>query len=153
MSKFNGTTNKGGRTGRLFRTKVLHAMRESAVLHAEHGETAEETEDRFMKNWITRAHDISDIHCTTLLQELIKRMYPTVKSVMPAFAVEFNESDSWLEKAEKTLKAGSTGEVSVDVVTQYMSAIKLAADIEEQTELLKRIELLEQQYESANASK
>lgn len=131
MSKFtteNQPKNRKGR-GKSERTKFLDALKAKG-----------HTEEQFYERLIEQAMDDGS---PIAISEILKRVSPIPKQVAPAIEFDLDKDAKPHQKAEQILDAISTGQIPPDIGSTLISSIKAFVDIEEFTELKRRIEKLE----------
>jgi hypothetical protein len=114
---------KGGRT------KILEALKRAG-----------KDEDGFYDLLVSRSFDPED---SFSFKELLARLAPLKKSVMPSVEFEFNKAGTPAEQVAQILDAISEGFVPPDVGNMIISSVKNAVEIEANTDLKHRIEALE----------
>lgn len=118
------------RKGKHPRTKILEAM-----------ERQGETEEGFYDLLVSRA--FNDVDDNFSFGELLKRFSPVYKQVAPPIEFEFPKTGLPHEQAASVMNAVAAGQIPPDIGATFVTAIKSMVDIEESTELKKRIEQLE----------
>lgn len=78
------------------------------------------------------------------LSEILKRVSPIAKAVAPTIEFDLDKKAKPHEKAGQILDAISSGQIPPDIGSTLITSIKAFVDIEEFTELKKRIEKLEE---------
>lgn len=74
---------------------------------------------------------------------LLKKYLPDEKTAAPCIEFDFKKSQKPHEKVDQIIKSISNGEVPPDIGAMLIQSIKSMVDVEEYTELKKRIEALE----------
>lgn len=75
--------------------------------------------------------------------EILRRISPIPKQVAPSIEFDLKKDSEPHEKAEQILDAISAGQIPPDIGATLITSIKAFVDIEEFTELKRRIEKLE----------
>ena len=119
---------KKGR-GKSERTKWIEALNK-----------ADHSEGDFYELVISQAMDEKS---PMAINEVLRRISPIPKAVAPSIEFNLGEKSEPHEKAEQILDAISNGEIPPDIGATLISSIKAFVDIEEFTELKRRIEKLE----------
>lgn len=131
MSKFtsdNQPKNRKGR-GKSERTKFLDALKARG-----------HSEDDFYELLIDQAMDEKS---PMAMNEILRRVSPIPKAVAPSIEFDLDKKAKPHVKAGQILDAISNGEIPPDIGATLISSIKAFVDIEEFTELKRRIEKLE----------
>lgn len=142
MAKFS-SENQPNTRGKSFKTKLIDAIQRESLLEAKEGESQEKTEERFLSHMAKRAFDPDDQASATLLKELLSKSYASLKSTLPTIEFDFDATKTPAEQVTQLMDAASQGILPPDVAITFVHAIKAAVDIEESTDLRKRIEELE----------
>lgn len=129
-TKFSSTNQPKKGRGRSERTKFIEAMKRR-------GQTEEEFYDLVLEKAMDEDSPIA-------ISEVLRRISPVPKAVAPSIEFSLDKSATPHEKASQILDAISTGEVPPDIGVMLIQSIKAFVDIEEFTELKKRIEKLEE---------
>ena len=116
--------------GKAKRTRILEAFERSA-----------HTEEGFYDMLIARAMDVDD---TFAARELLIRMEPIKKSVMPFVDFAFKVDSSPTQRVDQIISAAANSHIPPDIALLFIQAVKYACDVEESTELKSRIEALEE---------
>ena len=85
-----------------------------------------------------------------LLSEAIKRIQPPFKPVMEKISLDITDCNKDSEKAVKILAATALGQIAPDVGQLMIAMLKDTIAIAETTELIKRLEALEEAIAKAN---
>lgn len=128
-TKFSSTNQPKKGRGKSPRTKWLEALKS-------HGKTEEEFYQLVIKEAL-------DSKSPMAISEVLKRISPIPKQVAPTIEFELDNTAPPHKKAEQILDAISTGQIPPDIGATLISSIKAFVDIEEFTELKRRIENLE----------
>lgn len=78
------------------------------------------------------------------LKEVLARIDPIKKSVMPYVDFAFKPKSSPSERVDQIIAAAANSQIPPDIALLFIQAVKYACDIEESTELKARIEALEE---------
>jgi hypothetical protein len=78
-----------------------------------------------------------------LMREVITRLNPVPKPVLPECTIDWPDNASPMEKIEAVTRSVSKGEISADVATMVINMIKTQVELAEKTELMERIERIE----------
>lgn len=127
-TSFDGTQKRTSR-GLSDRTKILNAMKRAG-----------KTENGFYDFLVSRALDVDD---NFALKEVLARISPLKKAVMPSVEFDFDVNTSPASQVSQLLDAASKGEIPPDIASTFIQSVKAAVDIEEATDLKERIESLE----------
>lgn len=92
---------------------------------------------------IGRAFDKTDLYSHVYASMLLGRIDPIKRSTCPEVDFEFDVNSTPTEQAKQIQQAAATGEIPIDIALQFLSGIKTTNDVEEFTDLKKRIEELE----------
>lgn len=128
MTQFS-TDHQPATRGKSTRGKILEAF-----------ETEGKTEEGFYCLLVQKAFSPDDAFA---FKELLGRLAPLKKSVMPSVEFEFNKAGTPAEQVAQILDAISEGSVPPDVGNMIISSVKNAVEIEANTDLKARIEALE----------
>lgn len=88
-----------------------------------------------------------------LMKEIFARLSPAAKSLAPTVAIDFPENGTPVEKMEAVLHAVTRGEISPDVGITITAMIKQTSDVNEVTELMDRMQRLEESIRLAALEK
>ena len=124
----NQPKDRRGR-GKSERTKILEAM-----------ERTGHTVEGFYDLLVQRAHSPDDAFS---YGELLKRLSPIQKSVMPHYPFELNSKLDHHQQAQQVVDAISKGELPADVGTMIIGSITNMLKIKEVTDFDKRLKQLE----------
>lgn len=133
-----------GRRGKEKRTLILDAIRELVG-----GDSPEED---FYKLTVARAMKPNDPASSTLMKELLVRLYPQAKPVMPTVEFEYPMEGSPAEKVEAIGNAIASGEVSADMGKIMVDIILAGVKIYEVTELADRLARIEEMLTSGQGA-
>ena len=126
---FTSDRQPASRRGKSERTKIIESLERNAS-----------SEDAFYDSLILRALDKDD---TMAYKEVLQRLAPLRKAVMPEIEFDLTEAGTPLEKSIEILDAVSKGVLPPDVGIGLINAIRNVLDIEANTELKDRIEKME----------
>ncbi len=112
------------------RTKILGAF-----------DRSDYSEEQFYDKLVMMAMTEDD---SFALKELLIRMDPIKKSVMPYVDFSFKSKSSPTERVGQIIDAAASSKIPPDIAVLFIQAVKYACDIEESTELKDRIEALEE---------
>lgn len=130
------------RRGKSQQTRILEALRDSALESVEDREDLASIEQAFFKHTTDRALDKDDPHAAMLLQVLWNKGWPGLKPVAPN--VEFKlEGETDTERAKSILAAIAGGEIPPDIGTLLLGSLKDLSVIEANEGLKARIEAIE----------
>lgn len=131
MSKFTSDNQPKDRKGRgkSERTKILEAMKRTG-----------HTEEGFYDLLVERAHNPED---SFSYGELLKRLSPIQKAVMPHYPFELDSTLDHHEQASQVVKAVSNGELPADVGSMIIGSITNMLKIKEVTDFEHRLKALE----------
>lgn len=131
-----------------FKDRFFNAVIRVEGFEIEADEGKEEIESKMLEHVARRAFDPSDQSSAQLLNAVINRIYPPIKSVMPEIEFDFDSEKTPVQNINAMMETVASGENAPDVVIALVSAYKLVTDIEESQDLKARIELLEKLHES-----
>ena len=117
------------RRGKSERTKLNEALKRQG-----------KNEDGFYDMLVTRAFDPEDSFAA---KEILTRIYPVPKAVLPPMNFAFNENGTLSQQATDIMLASSQGGIPPDVAGIYIGAISNMIKIRELTEFEERIKTLE----------
>ena len=126
FTKDRQPANKRGKT---HRTRIIEAL-----------ERQGHTEEGFLDLLVMRSLDKDD---TFTMKELMGRMYPLSKAVMPMVEFEFTPDAGPSEKADQIIQAASEGKIPPDVAKMFVDALSSMIRIKELTEINERIAEME----------
>lgn len=112
------------------RKKILQALERAGV-----------SEEGFYDILVDRAVNNPDDNFA--LDNVMKRLMPIRKSVMPNVEFEFNKDGTPAEQVSQILDAISNADVPPDIGSLIINSIKSAVEVEESTDLKARIEAIE----------
>lgn len=119
--------------GKGWRTKILEALQEDG-----------KTEEDFVKYVLSRAFNPDDPLSGKLLELVINRLSPMQKAVMPTYAFKWEDGLTPAQKVDRIIDAVANEELPADVAAMLVGVIKDGLAILESTELVIRLEKLEQ---------
>ena len=125
----NQPKNRKGR-GKSERTKFLEALQRNSY-----------SEEDFYDQLISEAMGEKS---PIAMSEILKRVSPIPKAVAPTIEFDLDKNAKPHEKAGQILDAISSGQIPPDIGSTLITSIKAFVDIEEFTELKKRIQKLEE---------
>jgi hypothetical protein len=128
MPQFTSENQPSRRGTAWFKTKIVESLKRNSM-----------SEEDFIDLLVKKAVDEGGV----FLSELLKRYSPPPKPTLPAIEFEFEPDWSPVKKADAIMKEVSAGNVSPDVGGVLIDAIAKMLNIEETTELAKRLEALE----------
>ena len=143
-NQFTADKQPSKRRTKSFKTKLLNAIRENALLEMGANAKPEEIEAAFLSHVSARAFNPEDMASSALLKELLSKSYSSVKATMPEVEFDFPENGEPKDQAAAVMKAIANGDIPPDVGQIFISSIKSMLDIEEITDLKARIEQLEE---------
>lgn len=132
--------------GRDKRTIVLEA------LQLELGDDCVDPEKEFYQLCVKRSLTTRDPASTMITKELLARLYPIPKPVMPSSKFEYPENASPSEKIEAIGNAIATGEIPADLGKMMVDIIMAGVKIFEVTELAERLARIEEMLTSGSAA-
>lgn len=109
-----------------------------------------ESEETFISYAIGRAIDKDDKQSGLLLKELITRLAPIHKASAEPVKFDYPEDGTDTEKIDAIIKATSDGEIPPDLAKTIVDMIATRLDVLDRTELIKRLEKIEQALSAAN---
>lgn len=137
-------------TGERARTRLLNAL--SHVTHKVrvNGQVTDQymTEDSYLQEVVKQS--LTD---SKLMMQVFGRLSPQAKSLAPTVSIEFPENGTPVQKMEAVLNAVVRGEISPDVGITITAMIKQTSDVNEVTELMERMQRLEDQIRQQAADK
>ena len=119
--------------GKGWRTKILEALQEEG-----------KTEEDFIRYVLSRAFNPDDPLSGKLLELVINRLSPMQKAVMPTYAFKWEDGLTPAQKVDRIIDAVANEELPADVAALLVGVIKDGLAILESTELVIRLEKLEQ---------
>ena len=129
--------------GRSNKTRILEALRKISLEGLTEDSTKDEAETAFFTHIAKRAM-LDEKESATLLKVLADKGWANVKPVYDSVSFEFDRDAKPCEQANQVIKAASSGEIPPDIAQVFITSIKAMIDIEEATDLKKRIEQLEE---------
>ncbi len=142
-TSFDSANQPSNRRGKAFKTKVFEVMKENAIDMCPPDATREEVEKVYLTHFVKRAFNAEQSESSMLLKSLNDKMYPGLKPTMPSVKFEFDENASVSDKTNQIIKAATEGNISPDVASIFLAAIKDQTVIEANTDLKARIEAIE----------
>lgn len=119
--------------GKGWRTKILEALQEEG-----------KTEEDFIRYVLSRAFNPDDPLSGKLLELVINRLSPMQKAVMPTYGFKWEDGLTPAQKVDRIIDAVASEELPADVAALLVGVIKDGLAILESTELVIRLEKLEQ---------
>lgn len=138
-------------TGDRARTRLLRALANATrkVTDKDGNQTDEPlTEDGYLEEVVKASFNDGK-----LMKEIFARLSPAAKSLAPTVAIDFPENGSPVQKMEAVLHAVTRGDISPDVGITITAMIKQTVDVNEVTELMDRMQRLEESIRAAAAEK
>ena len=132
-----------GKRGPSKKTLILDAIKEQSLIDSNPNMSNAEVEKLFFAHTAKRAFNPSDESNTMLLKLLFDKGWASVKPELEKVNFEFDSSKPATQQANDILKAVSGGDISPDAAKAVMDIVKMAIDIEVNTELKQRIEEIE----------
>ena len=103
------------------------------------------TEEQFWDNVIKAAMAEEDSFTKkTMIQEVMARLAPIPKAVLPTYEFDWNNAESPADKIDRLVQAVSEGEIPADIANMLAATIKAGLETREICELAERLEKLEQ---------
>lgn len=125
-----------------FKTKVFDAMRKGQLLEDQRDEHLTE-EQIFIAHLTERALNPDDgVNVEAALDRLVQRMYPAVKSTLPAIEIDWDRHAPRFEQANSIMTAIANGQIPADIGNTLIQSIKTSVDIET-ADFKERLEKLE----------
>lgn len=128
---------------------LLEVIKEESMIGLNPKSTQEQAQKAFLRHVAERALNPEDMVSGQLLNSLVNRCFPSIKSVMPECDVGIEDGDSIDVMADKILSAAGSGSVSPDVASVLMGILKDKVIINEKSDILKRLEALEEKVVSS----
>lgn len=144
MARFSEKNQPKNKRGKEFRTLMLDAIREQALIGLPKNASKERTEKAFLAHVAGRAFDPSDQASHILLKEFISKSYASIKPTMERVEFDLPEGSTVVEKVNAILLAVSKGEIPPDSAQMVISMAKDASVIEANEDLKSRIEAIEE---------
>lgn len=126
MPQFTSENQPKKGRGKSERTKIIEAMGRQG-----------KTESGFYDHLVTMAFDVDN---TFAYKELLQRMAPLKKAVLPNVSFDLDKEATPQDKAAQILTAISESEIPPDIGIGLINAIRNVLDIEANTELKAEIE-------------
>lgn len=125
------------------RTLILEAMRRSSAFGVIDEDSNEEVEIKFYESIVDTANDEKHRDSGMCRKILIDKIFPNFKPTNESVNFEFDKDLKPHEQAAQVMDGVAKGVIPPDIGVMFVSSIKSMIDIEEYTELKKRIEKLE----------
>lgn len=132
QNQFGKNSQPSKRRGKAKRTLFLEAIQE----------VTGKDEVGFYREVVARAMDSGDPASSTLMKEVLSRLYPASKPTLPLVEFELT-SGKPMERVLQIEKAISDGSIPADVAKIMVDIVKSSLEIEKITELAERIENIE----------
>ena len=129
-TRFSGDNQPSKRRGKSERTKILESMQRLG-----------KTEEGFYDLLVERAHSPEDPFS---YGELLKRLSPIQKSVMPIYEFDLDKNIDHHEQAKQVVDAISNGVIPADVGSMLINSITNMLKIKEVTDFENRLKALEE---------
>jgi len=129
--------------GRSNRTLILEVLREKGHLNLTSKSTKEDAEKAFFDNVATTAFNLEDQNRSMCLKLLADKGWASVKPSSEMINFEFDSDALPHIQAAQVMKAAAEGRVPPDIANTFVQSIKAMIDIEEFTNLKKRLEDIE----------
>lgn len=136
--------------GRNKQTLILESIKERALLGLSSGSSREEAEKAlfgFLADAAFNPTQDTAAVSNTCLNQLMKKGWPDIKSVMPTIEFELDQEGTPLDKASQILKAVADGHMPPDVANMLITSLASVLKIEEVTELKDKVEKLQSMME------
>jgi len=146
MAKSTTTLKKGDNLparGRSNRTLILEVLREKGHLSLTKKSTKEDAEKAFFDNVATTAFNLEDQNRSMCLKLLADKGWASVKPSSEMINFDFDIDAPPHIQAAQVMKAAAEGRVPPDIANTFVQSIKAMIDIEEFTNLKKRLEDIE----------
>jgi hypothetical protein len=131
-TRFSKTNQPATRRGKDLRTRILDAIKKETKLN----------EEAFYRKVAERAVTNNDV---MLMKELMLRVAPPAKAVVPDVVFDYPESGSPVEQVDAIMKAVAQGKVPADIAKMLVDMIRAKLDVLEISELADRLEAIERQ--------
>lgn len=131
---------------------LLEVIKEASMIGLTPKSTQEDAQKAFLLHLAQRALNPEDMVSGQLLNSLVNRCFPPIKSVMPEYDVGIDDNDSIDDIAEKILRAAGGGCIPPDAAAILMGVLKDKAIINEKGELMRRIEELEDRIKNGGST-
>lgn len=125
--------------GKGWKAKIIEALERQ-------GKTEEDLIDVLLTNAISRSDEYA-------MREILSRLAPVPKSVMPAVEFFFPTNGTPVEKMDAIIRAVANGDLPSDIASTLAGIIKTSLEVMETTELVERMEKLEAIVEQQNNGK
>lgn len=140
-NQFSATNQPGNRkSSAQHRTMLLEAIAKTKVNMLVDGVNKEVgmSEESYLALVVKKSIDDS-----SLMREIVTRLNPVPKPVLPEVTIDWPDSATPMQKIEAVTRSVSKGEISADVATMVINMIKTQVELAEKTELMERIERIE----------
>lgn len=147
-NKFSSTNQPGNRKSNAqHRTMLLDAIASTKTNVLINGVNQEVgmTEESYLSLVVKKSLDD-----TGLMREIITRLNPIPKPVLPECTIDWPDKATPMQKIEAVTRSVSKGEISADVATMVINMIKTQVELAEKTELMERIERIEAMLKVTN---
>jgi len=131
-TQFSKDRQPSRRRGKDLRTRILAAIKAETGMN----------EQAFYKEVTKRAVEGKD---TVLMKELLLRVVPVARPVVPDVQFDFPEDGSPVQQVDAIMKAVSLGKVPADVAKLLVDMIRAKLDVLEISELADRLAAIEKQ--------
>lgn len=84
----------------------------------------------------------------SLIETVLKNLRPLTRPVMPTYEWEYNILDAPSTQAKQILAATASGRIPPDVCQSLLTSIHKTVEIEQVSEVISRLEILESKYAS-----
>lgn len=122
-----------------WRQKVIDALKEQEL-----------TEDDFVAFCVKKALDDSYPNQSKLIDVVINRLEPVKKAVMPTYKFKLDPKATPADKIDKIIEAVAREEIPPDVASLLVNMVKTGQEVRETTELVERLERVEQMLIAQN---
>ena len=134
-----------GPRGKTKLSLLLDGIKENSLLTVRKNACKSDVEKAFLVHLAARAFDKSDPASGQLLTNLLTRVYPVTKPTYPYIDVGIESTDTPADMSTKIMLAAGQGLIPVDVADLMMSMVKNKLIIDERSDLVGRLEMLEKQ--------
>ncbi len=132
--------------GRSFKNKLFDAIKEESLLELPRKDsTPKAIEKVFLAHLARRAFEEDTKESAVLLKELVNKSYPPLKAALPEFQIDVPEDATASQRANLILQAVTNGQIPPDVGQMLIGAAKTCMEIELGSDLIERLEGLENQ--------
>ena len=146
MAKSTTTLKKGDNLParvRSNKTIILEMMREKSHLELNKNSTKDEAEKAFFNSVATSAFNLEDQNRGMCLKLLADKGWASVKPSSELIAFDFDADAPPHVQAAQVMKGAAEGRIPPDIANTFVQSIKAMIDIEEYTDLKKRLEDIE----------